>query len=127
MTAKDYYLLVIEKLRAGLLPAMEEATCKYRTEDGKACMMGLCIPDSKYSSLIEGSGVNVDNFEDSMLYGHIEIPEDMTINDLNCLQCAHDYCALDGIAGRDFNKRMVNFMNNMACFDKSYKISSYNL
>lgn len=114
--AAEYYKEVIRRLIGGLLPARaENSQCAYRvTNDAeKRCMVGICIPDEKYTKNMEGYSIS-----NTIVFNNTLIPEGMTNLDLVKLQWVHDTYA----SNVRFQKYLVNAMNVMSCFDNVQKV-----
>lgn len=71
-------------------PSMENDTCRYRTEEGNRCVIGLQIPDEKYDPSMEGYGPVADVIRDAI--GGADTAEDGSF--LEELQGCHDQSAL---------------------------------
>lgn len=52
MTKKEYYDLLVKTSLEGGFPAIDDGgNCLYRTSDGKACGIGIIMPDAFYNRL----------------------------------------------------------------------------
>lgn len=58
-SVEEFIKIVEERLGADMLPAVDPVTliCKYRTSDGRACIIGLCITDEEYQNSYIGNAV----------------------------------------------------------------------
>lgn len=71
-----------------------EGRCRYRTEDGKKCAIGILIPDELYSEALEGSSAKgICDFAD--IRAALDVHDSTDINYLNQIQFAHDGAAAD--------------------------------
>lgn len=88
MTAQEYYDKVITALVERKLPARSDDNdgCRYRTEDGRQCMVGLAMPDEIYAPSLEG--LMLSSLSDEVVKACI--PEGMTEEDMATLQRMHD-------------------------------------
>lgn len=129
MTRQEYYDLLVKSNYDGTFPskAKDDSQCLYRLDGNphckQRCVVGLLIPDEKYTSDMGGI---------SFCYGRIEIlkefysdflaaivlPEGMGWGDLAALQKIHD-----GLAwSRTWNvKDFVIAVNQLGCFSDCVK------
>lgn len=72
------------------------ASCRYRSDDGKKCVVGEVIPDKDYLPEMDDAG---DSNELYSRYPSLRdyIPPGMTRGDMKLAQEAHDCTATDGI------------------------------
>lgn len=52
----------------GHLTSIVGEVCRYRTSDGRKCIVGVSIPEDLYSPYLEGVGAQVFNNDDAMEY-----------------------------------------------------------
>lgn len=102
MTKLEYKDLLIKTSSAGLFPCYTtnkngSASCLYKSSDnGRKCAVGLLIPDDRYRTLFEGA-----NFTEVVDKGIGDnMPEGVTIEDLQKIQRCHDFQACDIQKGR---------------------------
>lgn len=95
-TRRDYIRELINRAFDGRLPAVggnpntnNTATCLYRTNDGKACVAGILIPDEKYEARFEGHTVK------ELPEGVLTLPPDVSFALLKKIQEKHDYQAFN--------------------------------
>lgn len=88
---QEFYDALVEKSRNNGFPAVEyqvepsiAKSCKYRTQDGKACAIGIGIPDEVYTPRLEG---HVSGFNDKV---PDLLPDWATVAQLESLQQIHD-------------------------------------
>lgn len=55
ITAQEIFDRVVARLRDGTGQAFEEGFCRYRTSDGRACAVGIFIPDGEVALEYGGS------------------------------------------------------------------------
>jgi hypothetical protein len=85
MTQQEVFDAVCVRLRDRTGRARNNMSCAYLGLNGAKCAIGIFIPDSKYNSLIEGSGVNV-----NMIEFYIPALKGLRIDFLQTLQYCHD-------------------------------------
>lgn len=89
MTKAQYLATLIAAAHDGTFPSSlpDGLTCMYRGPGGKKCAAGLLIPDEKYTPRMEHKSVEVLNMN---FPGDIDIPEGMTIAQVQMVQAIHD-------------------------------------
>lgn len=92
MTKIDYYRLLEAKCAEGKLPAINEhGSCKYRTEDGRACAVGLLIPDEKYDPSFEGAACYTPWSDTGKeIQAAVTLPDGVRWLDMRKIQVSHD-------------------------------------
>lgn len=89
MNKSGYLNLLCELSYGGKFPAVNDAkVCKYRTEDGRKCVVGLLIPDEKYDASMEG-----ETCLNPRVTRVIEMPDGVSIDQLFAIQHLHDQFA----------------------------------
>jgi hypothetical protein len=101
--ARAFYDHVTAESLAGKYPAAEfnpghdVASCKYRTPDGRQCVVGCTFPDAEYKPGMEGASCDglYENYPRLVDY----IPPGMTQSDMYHAQRAHDRTANESMTG----------------------------
>ena len=99
-TRQEWLDLLVEKSRAGRFPAIDPnrlpdqcPACQYRTDDGRACAVGVLFPDGvipaecNWQSAQYLFGVRSDLME--------YLPEGVTMSEAQQVQEVHDMLAVD--------------------------------
>lgn len=85
-TKEAYKAELIRRSAEGLFPCLnDEGNCVYRGPDGKECAAGILIPDDKYVASLEGK-----NAYNKAIHEVIQLPSDMSIDQVGQCQAAHD-------------------------------------
>lgn len=89
MTKQEYYDLLIVSALDGTFPSIQEdeltrRRCKYRGSNNAKCAIGICIPDEKYTSDIEGRAY------DDVITKLFPPPSGMHEDDVQGIQYLHD-------------------------------------
>lgn len=84
--AQEYYNALVQTSANGGFPAKDPpyGFCKYRTIDGKACVIGIGIPDEQYNKSLEGP------LDELRINYPKLLPEWATFEQLQQLQKIHD-------------------------------------
>lgn len=99
MTKREYLDLLIDAAHDGTFPSVAGSVCRYRTESGRRCAVGVLISEEQYAAWFEArrmacEGVAVDQFHPEVLQAIL--PDDMSVLDLKRIQEAHDGVAREG-------------------------------
>ena len=92
MTKTEYRNLLIRTSLEGKFPAVDETgKCRYRTQDNRACAVGVLISDELYDPSFEGLLIRdlIDPRRLNPLSPSI-LPDGMTWKELQAIQRAHD-------------------------------------
>lgn len=105
---------LVRRSKAGLFPSVEKneyggTGCRYRTEDGRACVIGVAFPDSAYDPKMEGRSV-YGLLDDNLL----PIPafartgnKEADIRRLGAVQAVHDDMAYEPWNHDEFVRRLL--------------------
>lgn len=116
MTKQEYYDLLIQCSEDGTFPSSYLGECLYRGEGKQKCAVGILIPDDKYDPRIEGQGLDQDIFD------LCDVPEGLTMYDLQSIQESHDTCDLV-----NFQINFIHKINKLPCFKEVTKIDPTHL
>lgn len=105
MTSREYFDLLCHTSRSGKFPAVNTTKdgkdfCRYRTSDGRACAVGLLIPDDVYHTHgtdMEGLSLTSADPESIAACVRPYIPAGLTLADLDMIQDLHDTSAVHRI------------------------------
>lgn len=118
-TAQSFYDLLVRTSAEGRFPSTTVLTdwvpagtrvCAYRSDDGRACPVGLLIPDDRYVPTMENVAC-ADLVRRWDLWDCI--PDGMEVADLESIQDLHDGYETD--AEWD-HRHFVSCLNQMGCF-----------
>lgn len=111
MTKQEYYDLLVRTSAEGGFPSMEGGRCRYRTDTGRRCAVGLLIPDEMYEPGMETN--NAYWLERRFPQVQAVFPDEMDADELRRVQTVHDELAQD--LGWDHQSFVAN-LNTLHCF-----------
>jgi len=92
VTKQEYYDMLVCAALDGTFPSFDEESkqCLYKSADGKnSCALGILIPDSLYTSLIEKQGIYENGVYNWFINNNL-LPLDMTQSEAADVQSIHD-------------------------------------
>ncbi len=118
LTKQAYHELLVRTSSEGRFPSSRGVNCLYRSGDGRACGVGLLIPDERYNPAMDDTTLDDLGcycvFQKFNLYDLI--PEGMSMSDLIRVQEVHDgNCGYKNAKEWDHEK-FVSELNDMPCF-----------
>lgn len=104
-TLREYYDLLVKTSKEGGFPAAVfregDVHCRYRTEDGKKCAVGLVIPDDRYDPTWDCH--NLTAYGLPFVVIRPGLPADASVNLLSRIQEVHDELARKCLRGGEFD------------------------